>query len=64
MKKNVITPFVSTSMDLELSSKSAREEISNDMPHMCNLKRNGTDELIYKTNRLADLEEDFMVTRR
>ena len=43
-------------------SKSDREgEISYGIPYMWNLKRNDTNELIYKTERLTDLENELMV---
>ena len=48
IKKNEITPFAATLMDLEtvIPSKSDREgEKSYDIPYMWNLKRNDTNEL-------------------
>ena len=48
IKKNKITPFAATLMDLEtvIPSKSDREgEKSYDIPYMWNLKRNYTNEL-------------------
>ena len=42
--------------------KSDREgEISYAIPYMGNLKRNCTNELTYKTERLTDLENELMV---
>ena len=32
-----------------------------DIPYMWNLKRNGANELIYKTDKLTDLENVLMV---
>ena len=44
-------------------SKSDREEqISYDIAYIWNLKKNGTNELIYKTNRVTDVEDKLMVT--
>ena len=54
IKKNEIRPFAAKWMDLEsiILSKSDQEgEISYDIPYMWNLKRNDTNELIYKTER-------------
>ena len=46
--KSEIMPFAATWMDLE--TVTPREgEISDDIPYMWNLKRNYTNELIYKT---------------
>ena len=53
IKKNEIMPFVATWMDLEiviLSEVSQKEkEISYNNTYMRNLKRNDTNERIYKT---------------
>ena len=38
-------------------------QISYDITYMRNLKKNDTNELIYKTETLTDLENEFMVTR-
>ena len=58
IKKNEIMPFAETWMDLESKvshtewTKSDRKgEIPYDIPYMWNLKGNGTNELIYKTER-------------
>ena len=42
-------------------SKSDRGEILYDIPYMWNLKRHDTNELIYNTERLTDLENELMV---
>ena len=69
IKKNGIMPFVATWMDIEsviLSvSKSDREgEISHAIPYMWNIKKNDTNELTCKTERLTDLENELMVPSR
>ena len=55
IKKNEIMPFAEAWMDLEiviLSELSDRErEILCDIAYMQNLKKNDTNELIYKTER-------------
>ena len=65
IKKNEIRPSAAMWMDLEsvILSKSDQEgEISYDIPYMWNLKRNDTNELIYKTERLlTDLENELTV---
>ena len=51
IKKNEIMPFVATWMDLEIIILSAVRErqISYAITYMWNLKKNDTNELIYKT---------------
>ena len=54
IKKNEIIPFAATWMDLEIiilnESKSDRErQLLYDSAYMWNLKKKGTNELIYKT---------------
>ena len=61
IKKNEITPFAATLMDLEtvIPSKSDREgEKSYDIPYMWNLKRNYTNGHIYKTEQTSRLREE------
>ena len=58
-------PFTAIWTDLEiiiLSEVRARA-ILYDILCMQNLKRNDTSELIHKTNKLTDLENNLMVTR-
>ena len=53
-------------MELEtvlLSEVRQTREISYGIPYVWNLKRNHTNELIYKTERLTDLENKLMVAR-
>ena len=53
-------------MELEtviLSEVRQTGEISYGIPYVWNLKRNHTNELIYKTERLTDLENKLMVAR-
>ena len=54
IKNNEIMPFSATWMDLEsviLSEVSQTEKEKYHVPYMWNLKRNYTNELIYKTGR-------------
>ena len=70
-KKNEIMPFAATRMDLESPSyillsevSQTDKEISNDIPHMWNLKRNDTNELnLLNRKRLTDLENKLIVAR-
>ena len=58
-------PFTAIWTDLEiiiLSEVRARA-ILYDILCMQNLKRNDTSELIHKTNKLTDLENNLMVTK-
>ena len=65
-KKNEIMPFASTWMDLEIIVLS---EVSQTKANIIwyrlyvESKKNDTNELIYKTNRLTDLEIKLMVTK-
>ena len=51
IKKNEIMPFAATWMDLEtvILSEVRERQISYDITYMWNLKKDGTNELIYKT---------------
>ena len=67
-KKNEIMPFASTWMDLEIIVLS---EVSQTKANIIwyrlyvesKKKKNDTNELIYKTDRLTDLENELMVIR-
>ena len=59
IKKNEIMPFAVTWMDLEIIILSEVRQISNDITYMWNLKKHDTNELIYKTNSLTDLENEL-----
>ena len=65
-KKKKFTLVTAKWIDLEhitLSEVSQRKKISYDITYMSNLKKNDTNELIYETNKLTDLENKFMVTK-
>ena len=51
IEKNEIMPFAATWTDLEITilSEVNQRQISYDIAYMWNLKKNGTNELIYKT---------------
>ena len=53
MKKNEIMPFAATRMDLEIVILSEVSQTEKDKYHMisfiCRILKNGTNELIYKT---------------
>ena len=62
IKKNEIMPFAATWVDLEIVILSEVGQMEKDkymILLMCRiLKKNDTNELIYKTSRLADLEKE------
>ena len=49
------------SRDCHTESIKSDSEVSYDVSYMQNLKRNDTDELIYKTERDSDLKNTVMV---
>ena len=51
IKKNKIMPFAATWMDMEIIilSEARQRQVSYAIAYMQNLKKNGTNELIYKT---------------
>ena len=61
IKKNEIRPFAATWMDLECHTEGSNSDreggTSHDIPYMWNLKRNDTNELTGKTERLTDLRK-------
>ena len=67
IKKNEIMPFAATWMDLEIVILSEVSQTEKDKYHMISLihgiLKNGTNEFIYKTNRLIDVENKLMVTK-
>ena len=52
-KKEIISPFAATWMNLEIIilSEVRKRQISYDIAYMWNLKKNETNELIYKTKK-------------
>ena len=66
IKMNEIVPFAATWVVLEiiiLSKPDRERQISYNITYLCNIKKNDTNELIYKTEiRPTDLENKFMVT--
>ena len=54
-KKNEMMPFSAIWMDLEsvILSEVREGEILYDIPYICNLKRNDTNEVTYKTERFS-----------
>ena len=68
IKKNKIMPFAATWMDLEIVILSEVSQTEKDKYHMvsliCGILKNGTNELIHKTERVTDVENKLMVTKR
>ena len=55
---------MSTWVHLKIIISEVRErQISNAIDYMQNLKKTDTNELIYKTETLTDLKNEFMITR-
>ena len=48
IEKNEIMPFAAIQMDLEVVKLSGVSQISYDITYMWDLKKNGTNELIFK----------------
>ena len=64
IKKNVIIPFPATWMDLEIFMLSERSDKYYMILIICEiLKKNGTNESIYKTDRVTDRENKLMITK-
>ena len=66
IKKNEMMPFAATWMDLEiimLSGVSRRKTTTIRYHLYVESKKNDTNELIYKTEILTDIESKLMVTR-
>ena len=61
IENNEIVLLAGTWTDLECHAGGSQSEgeVSHDIPYMQNLKKNGTNELIYKTE--TDLENGLMV---
>ena len=60
-------PFAETWMDLEIIALSEISQTKTNTIWYClyvESKNNGTDELIYKSDRLTDLENKLKVTKR
>ena len=62
IKKNEILPSAATWMNLEVILLVRERQMPYEITDMQSLK-NDTNELIYKTERLTELENEFMVTR-
>ena len=63
IKKNKIMPFAAARTDLEIIILSEVKNKYRDIAYMWNFK-NSTSELIYKTNRITDVENTLVVTKR
>ena len=55
-------PFAAARTDLEIIILSEVKNKYHDIAYMCNFK-NSTSELIYKTNRITDVENTLVVTK-
>ena len=66
VKKNEIMPFAATWMDLEIITlnEDRERQMSYDIAYMWNVKKNDTNELIYKNrNRPTDVENNLMIPK-
>ena len=66
VKKNEIMPFAATWMDLEIIilNEDRERQMSYDIAYMWNVKKNDTNELIYKNrNRPTDVENNLMIPK-
>ena len=65
--KSEIMPFAATWMDLEIIILSEISLTEKNKCHMisliCGILKNDTNQLIYKTNRLTDIENKLMITK-
>ena len=64
VKKNEITSFAATLMDLEIIplSEVSQTQVTSYIPYLWN-PENDTDELIYKTEKDSDIENKLTVTK-
>ena len=64
VKKNEITSFAATLMDLEIIPLSdvSQTQVTSYIPYLWN-PENDTDELIYKTEKDSDIENKLTVTK-
>ena len=67
MKKNKIISFAAIQLDLEMIILDEINQTEKAKHHIisltCGIKKNDTNELIYKTNRSIDIEHKLKVTK-